>query len=81
MLIIRYNVYLTAYHGKIKKIQKGEQILMKVYYVCKYCDQVYNIVEVSEQAGIMEIEGVCNECVLEMGLIEEPHLKSLHYYN
>ena len=54
---------------------------MKVYYVCKYCDQIYNIAEVFGKEGITEVKGVCNECVLDMGAAENPLSSNLHYYN
>ncbi len=54
---------------------------MKVYYICEYCEKVFNISEVGGQEGVLELRGICDECALEMGLKEEHYFSNLHYYN
>jgi len=54
---------------------------MKVYYICEYCENVFDIMEAEGQEGAVEFRGICDECALELGLKEIPFMQNQHYYN
>lgn len=53
---------------------------MKIYYICEYCERVFQELEVEGEDGAVEVAGICEECALEMGLTEPASL-SQHYYS
>ncbi len=55
-------------------------VLLKIYYICEYCERVYQELEVEGQEGSIPVNGICNECAMEMGLTSTSAL-SQHYYN
>ncbi len=54
---------------------------MTIYYICEYCEQVFSTVETDDQHGSVEVKGICEDCAMEMGLLETASLGSKQYYN
>ncbi|ABI67429.1 hypothetical protein Swol_0072 [Syntrophomonas wolfei subsp. wolfei str. Goettingen G311] len=54
---------------------------MTIYYICEYCEQVFSTVETEGQDGSVEVKGICEECAMEMGLLEPTSLGGKQYYN
>ncbi len=52
---------------------------MKIYYICEYCERVFSVVDV-EGEGEVQVQGMCDECAIEMGLASPPSFKQ-HFYN
>jgi len=53
---------------------------MKIYYICEYCERIFQELEVEGEDGAVEVSGMCEECAMEMGLTG-PTSVSRHYYN
>ncbi len=53
---------------------------MKIYYICEYCEQVFSVIESGEEEGAVEVKGICEDCAMEMGLMETP-LHNQHFYS
>lgn len=53
---------------------------MKIYYICEYCERVFQELEVQGEEGAVEVAGLCEECAIEMGLAESTPLNQ-HYYS
>ena|GEM_PF-288181 len=54
--------------------------MVKIYYICEYCERVFNEVEVEGEEGSVQVKGICDECGLEMGIIS-PSSVNQHYYS
>jgi hypothetical protein len=63
----------------MRKAIEGAGIL-KIYYICEYCEQVFSLVEAEGEEGEVQVQGMCDECALEMGLAL-PSSLSQHYYS
>lgn len=53
---------------------------MKIFYICEYCERVFQELEVEGDEGSVEVAGICEDCALEMGLTNPPSL-SQHFYS
>lgn len=53
---------------------------MHIYYICEYCERIFNEVEVEGEDGAIQVRGMCDECGLEMGLINNSSLNP-HFYS
>jgi len=53
---------------------------LKIYYICEYCERVFQEMEVEGQEGSIPVRGICDECAMEMGLADTGTL-SQHYYS
>lgn len=53
---------------------------MNIYYICEYCEQVFSLVEVEGEEGEVHVQGICDECAMEMGLVS-PNSLSQHFYS
>ncbi|MEQ8201800.1 MAG: hypothetical protein ABRQ24_10320 [Syntrophomonadaceae bacterium] len=53
---------------------------MKIYYICEYCERVFQEIEVEGGEGSIPVSGICDECAMEMGLTDTSTL-SQHYYS
>jgi len=50
---------------------------MRIYYICEFCERIYNEVEVEGEEGAVEVTGICDECAVEMGLTgHDPFIRS-----
>jgi hypothetical protein len=68
--------------GKITAKGWKGQVILKIYYVCEWCQQIFNCSEVEGPDGAVELKGTCEECAREIGLDESvASVNSLHYYN
>jgi len=76
-LSIRY--ICPAFMGKYEKIHKGAGKL-KIYYICEYCERVFQELEVEGEEGSVEVAGICEECALDMGITSST-LINQHYYS
>jgi len=54
---------------------------MKVYYICEFCEQVFNETKVDGQEGSIALQGICDECASEMGLNEVSTTGVSHFYH
>ncbi len=54
---------------------------MQIYYICEYCERIFSVAETQDGEGDVQVPGICEECAMEMGLLEEPTLPSQHYYS
>ena len=54
---------------------------MTIYYICEYCEEVFSTVETEGQDGSVEVKGICENCAMEMGLLEPASLGGKQYYN
>ncbi|MDD2511016.1 MAG: hypothetical protein PHP26_07545 [Syntrophomonas sp.] len=54
---------------------------MTIYYICEYCEQVFSTVETEGQEGSVEVKGICEECAMEMGLLEPTSMGGKQYFN
>jgi len=54
---------------------------LNIYYICEYCERVFNVVEAEGGDGDVQVAGICEECAMEMGLMENGPTHSQHYYN
>ncbi len=66
--------------GKIKEKHGKGAAILKIYYICEYCERVFQQIEVEGGDGSIPIKGICNECALDMGLDSSPPITQ-HYYN
>lgn len=55
---------------------------MKIYHICDYCQQIFEISEVEGVEGNVQVQGICNQCAEELGLIDNssPQLYE-HWYH
>ena len=53
---------------------------MKIYYICEYCERIFQEIEVEGEEGSVQVSGMCDECSIEMGLTS-PAFINQHYYN
>lgn len=77
-------VYLPASKERIYKKHKkmeGGAGQMTIYYICEYCEQVFSTVETEGQEGSVEVKGICEECAMEMGLLEPTSMGGKQYFN
>jgi len=63
----------------MRKTIEGAGIL-KIYYICEYCERVFSLVEVEGEEGEVQVQGMCEECALEMGLTN-PASMNQHFYS
>lgn len=54
---------------------------MKVYYICEYCEQVFHVSESEGPEGAIGVNGICDECAVEMGMKEDTSIVNQHYYS
>lgn len=54
--------------------------IVNIYYICEYCEQVFSLVEVEGEEGEVHVQGICDECAMEMGLVS-PNSLSQHFYS
>lgn len=54
---------------------------MKIYHICEICEKVISVTESAGPDGIASVQGICEDCALEMGLKEDSVLSSRHFYN
>ncbi len=54
---------------------------MKIYHVCEYCQQVYSTAEVEGPEGAVQLNGICEDCALELGMNETFNNVGQHFYN
>ena len=54
--------------------------ILTIYYICEYCERVFQEMEVEGQEGSIPVRGICDECAMEMGLADTGTL-SQHYYS
>jgi hypothetical protein len=54
---------------------------VQIYYICEYCERIFSVAETQDGEGDVQVPGICEECAMEMGLLEEPTLPSQHYYS
>lgn len=54
---------------------------MKVYYICECCEEVFLVSEADGPEGAMTMQGICDDCALEMGMTETGSLRSQQYYS
>ncbi len=54
---------------------------MKIYHVCEYCQQVYSTAEVEGPDGVVQLNGTCEDCALELGMNETFNNMGQHFYN
>lgn len=53
---------------------------MKIYYVCEYCERIFQEIEVQGDMRGVQVSGICDDCAMEMGLTD-PGILSQHYYS
>jgi len=53
---------------------------LKIYYICDYCERVFQELEVEGEEGAVQVTGICEECGLEMGLTNSEYFNQ-HYYS
>ena len=54
---------------------------MKVYYVCEYCEEVFLVSEAGGPGGAISMQGICDDCAMEMGMVDAASLRSQSYFN
>ena len=54
--------------------------IVKIYYICEYCERVFSVVEVEGEEGEVHVQGMCDECAIEMGLVNPPSFRQ-HFYS
>jgi len=54
---------------------------LKIYYLCEYCERIFQELEVEGEDGAVEVAGICEECALEMGLTNSVSSLNQHYYS
>lgn len=52
---------------------------MRIYYICEYCERVFQEIEVEGEEGAVEVSGICEECALEMGLTNSVSINRSYY--
>lgn len=52
---------------------------MRIYYICEYCERVFQEIEVEGEEGAVEVSGICEECALEMGLASSVSFNRPYY--
>jgi len=55
---------------------------MKIYHVCEYCQLVFSTQEVEGADGAIQLNGTCEECAQDIGIIHQGFTSlGQHYYN
>lgn len=54
---------------------------MKIYYICEYCEQIFSSSELEGGEGIVEVRGICDDCAMEIGMMDDHASSSYYYYN
>jgi hypothetical protein len=52
---------------------------MRIYYICEFCERIYNEVEVEGEEGAVEVSGMCEDCAVEMGFTGHAPINRSYY--
>jgi hypothetical protein len=54
---------------------------VKVYHVCDICQRIFNVSEQEGYEGSMAMQGMCEECLQEMGFADNSSPSQQFFYN
>jgi hypothetical protein len=54
---------------------------VKVYHVCDICQRIFNVSEQESYEGSMAMQGMCEECLQEMGFADNSSPSQQFFYN
>lgn len=54
---------------------------MTLYHICDCCRKIYAATEVEGPAGAVEVQGMCPDCALEIGVNTDNLFSGTHFYH